>query len=104
MRAWSSRRARRAPGSGSSQRSCSPSRSRSTPRRFRTVTRARQEIAAAVVLPLALLLPVAVALAALFDGAPHDGLIALGFASTEVAAAGLVALAGGNAVLALTVV
>jgi predicted Na+-dependent transporter len=74
------------------------------PRRFRVVAHARQQIAAAVLLPLALLLPLAIALAALFDGAAHDGLIALGLASTEVAAAGLVALAGGNAALALTVV
>lgn len=74
------------------------------PRRFRAVARARKRIAAAVLLPLVLLLPLAIALATLFDGAAHDGLIALGLASTEVAAAGLVALAGGQAALALTVV
>jgi bile acid:Na+ symporter, BASS family len=74
------------------------------PRRFRTVARARGRIAAAVLLPLAVLLPVAIAIAALFDGAAHDGLIALGLASTEVAAAGLVGLAGGDAALTLTVV
>jgi predicted Na+-dependent transporter len=74
------------------------------PRRFRAIAHARRRIAAAVLLPLALLLPLAVGLAALFDGAAHDGLIALGLASTEVAAAGLVALAGGDAALALPVV
>jgi predicted Na+-dependent transporter len=74
------------------------------PRRFRAVARARRRVAAAVLLPLALLLPLAIALAALFSGATHDGLIALGLASTEVATAGLVALAGGDAALALTVV
>jgi predicted Na+-dependent transporter len=74
------------------------------PRRFGAAARARQRVAAAVLLPLGLLLPLAIALAALFDGATHDGLIALGLASTEVAAAGLVALAGGDAALALTVV
>ena len=72
------------------------------PRRLRTVARAR--VAAAVLLPLALLLPLAIALAALFGEATHDGLIALGLSSTEVATAGLVALAGGDAALALTVV
>jgi BASS family bile acid:Na+ symporter len=74
------------------------------PRRFRAVARARRRIAAAVLLPLALLLPLSIAVAAVFDGAPHDGVVALGLASTEVASAGLVALAGGDAALALTVV
>jgi BASS family bile acid:Na+ symporter len=74
------------------------------PRRLPAAARARRQVAAAVVLPLLLLLPLAVALAALFNGATHDGLIALGLASTEVATAGLVALAGGDAALALTVV
>ncbi len=61
-------------------------------------------IAAAVVLPLAVLLPLALGLAALFDGDVQDGLLALGLSSSEVAAAGLVALAGGDAALALAVV
>lgn len=74
------------------------------PRRFRAAARARRRIAAGVLLPLAFLLPLAIALAALYDGATRDGLIALGLASTEVAAAGLVALAGGDAAVALTVI
>src|SRR3954470_16769491 len=64
------------------------------PRRLKVAAGARGRIAAAVLLPPAFLLPLAAALAALYDGATHDGLIALGLASTEVAAAGLVALAG----------
>jgi predicted Na+-dependent transporter len=74
------------------------------PRRFRAAASARRSVAAAVLLPLALLLPLAIGLAALFDGGPHDGLIALGLSSTEVATAGLVTLAGGDAAVALTVV
>jgi predicted Na+-dependent transporter len=74
------------------------------PRRFRAAARARRLITAAVLLPLVVLLPLAIALAALYDGATHDGLIALGLASAEVADAGLVALAGGDAALALTVI
>jgi predicted Na+-dependent transporter len=73
------------------------------PRRFRGAARAWRRVAAAVLLPLALLLPLA-ALAVSYDGATHDGLIALGLASTEVAAAGLVVLAAGDAALALTVI
>jgi bile acid:Na+ symporter, BASS family len=74
------------------------------PRRFRTAARAWRRITAAVLLPLAFLLPLAIALAALYDGATHDGVIALGLASTEVASAGLVTLAGGDAALSLTVI
>ena len=74
------------------------------PRRFRAAARAWRRIAAAVLLPLAFLLPLAIALAALYDGPTQDGLIALGLASTEVAAAGFVVLAGGEAALALTVI
>ena len=36
-----------------------------------------------------------------FSGAVSDGVVALGVSSTEVAAVGLVAIAGGSAVLAL---
>jgi len=36
-----------------------------------------------------------------FSGATHEGVLALGVSSTEVAAVGLVALSGGSAVLAL---
>jgi bile acid:Na+ symporter, BASS family len=74
------------------------------PRRFHAAARAWRRVAVVVLLPLAFLLPLAVGLAALYDGATHDGLIALGLASTEVAAAGLVALAAGDAALALAVI
>jgi predicted Na+-dependent transporter len=74
------------------------------PRRLRAVARARGRIAAVALLPFALLLPLAIALGALFGGPTRDGLIALGLASTEVATAGFVALAGGDAALALAVV
>jgi predicted Na+-dependent transporter len=72
--------------------------------RLRDAAAAWPMIAAAALLPLAVLLPVAIGLGALFGDAPHDGLIALGLASSEVATAGLVALAGGDAALALAVV
>jgi predicted Na+-dependent transporter len=80
---------------------------RRTDDRSTTLARRRASpdaIAAAVLLPLAFLPLLGIALAALYDGPAHDGLIALGLASTEVASAGLVALAGGDAALALTVV
>ena len=48
-----------------------------------------------VVLPLLTLLPTAVGLASLFPNPIRDGVLALGLAPTEVAAAGLVGLAGG---------
>jgi predicted Na+-dependent transporter len=54
--------------------------------------------------PLAVLAPVAWALGRAFDGPSRDGVLALGVAPTEVAAVGLVALAGADAVLALAVV
>lgn len=74
------------------------------PVRIRDALGARRRVALAVLLPPALLLPLALAVGALFDDAPRDGLVALGLASTEVAAAGLVAAAGGNAAIALAVV
>lgn len=51
--------------------------------------------------PLAILAPLAWALSRLFDGPVRDGTLALGLSCTEVAAVGLVALAGGDAALAL---
>jgi predicted Na+-dependent transporter len=54
--------------------------------------------------PLAVLVPLAWALGRAFDGPVRDGVLALGVAPTEVAAVGLVALAGADAVLALAVV
>jgi predicted Na+-dependent transporter len=54
--------------------------------------------------PLVVLVPLAWALGRAFDGPVRDGVLALGVAPTEVAAVGLVALAGADAVLALAVV
>jgi predicted Na+-dependent transporter len=55
-------------------------------------------------LPFVALAPAAWALSRLFDGPVRDGVLALGLAPTEVAAAGLVALAVGDAALALAAV
>jgi predicted Na+-dependent transporter len=60
-------------------------------------------VAGLVFAPFALLVPLAWAVSRLFENPVHDGVLALGVASTEVAAVGLVALAGGSAVLALGV-
>jgi predicted Na+-dependent transporter len=54
--------------------------------------------------PLLVLVPLAWTLGRPFDGPVRDGVLALGLAPTEVAAVGLVALAGADAVLALAVV
>lgn len=55
--------------------------------------------------PVLVLVPVAWAIGHLFgDGPVRDGVLALGLAPTEVAAVGLVALAGADAVLALAAV
>ena len=56
------------------------------------------------VVPLALLAPAAWAVSRAFDGPVREGTVALGLAPTEVAAAGLVALARGSAAMALAVV
>jgi predicted Na+-dependent transporter len=56
-----------------------------------------------VLAPFALLAPLAWFVSRLFDDPVRDGVLSLGAASTEVAAVGLVALAGGSAVLALGV-
>jgi predicted Na+-dependent transporter len=61
----------------------------------------KAEVTALVLAPFALLVPLAWAASRPFDGAVSDGVLALGVASTEVAAVGMVALAGGRAVLAL---
>ena len=64
--------------------------------------RARKaEVTALIMAPFAVLAPLAWAASRPFDGAVSDGVLALGVASTEVAAVGMVALAGGRAVLAL---
>ena len=66
--------------------------------------RSRKGVVAGLVFaPFALLVPLAWAVSRLFDDPVRDGVLALGVASTEVAAVGLVALTGGSAVLALGV-
>lgn len=60
-----------------------------------------RKVTALIVAPFAVLAPLAWAASRPFDGAVSDGVLALGVASTEVAAVGMVALAGGRAVLAL---
>lgn len=54
--------------------------------------------------PFAVLAPSAWALSRLFASPTREGILALGMAPTEVAAVGLVALAGGDAALALAAV
>jgi predicted Na+-dependent transporter len=64
--------------------------------------RARKaEVTALVLAPFALLVPLAWAASRPFDGAVSDGVLALGVSSAEVAAVGMVALAGGRTALAL---
>lgn len=67
--------------------------------------RSRKGVAAGLVFaPFALLAPLAWVVSRLFEDATREGVLALGVSSTEVAAVGIVALAGGSAVLALGVV
>ena len=61
-------------------------------------------VAGLVLVPFALLAPLAWVVSRLFDDAVRDGVLTLGVASTEIAAVGIVALAGGSAALALGVV
>lgn len=58
-------------------------------------------LAVLVLAPFAILAPLAWGVSQLFSGPVREGVLALGVASTEVAAVGLVAVAGGSAVLAL---
>jgi BASS family bile acid:Na+ symporter len=58
-------------------------------------------LAVLVLAPFAFFVPLAWAVSQLFAGSVRDGVLALGVASTEVAAVGLVVVAGGSAVLAL---
>ena len=58
-------------------------------------------LAALVLAPFAFLAPLAWAVSRLFAEPVREGVLALGVSSTEIAAVGLVALAGGSAVLAL---
>ena len=68
------------------------------------VSRRAPLVLALAVVPFVVLVPLAWALSRLFDGAVRDGVLVLGLAPTEVTAAGLVALATGEAALALAVV
>lgn len=63
-------------------------------RRWRTVL-------ALSLVPFMVLVPLAWAISRLFDGPVREGVLTLGLSSTEVAAVGLVALAGGDAALTL---
>lgn len=64
--------------------------------------RARKaEVAVLVLVPFTVLVPLAWVASRPFGGAVSDGVLALGVASSEVAAVGMVALAGGRAALAL---
>jgi BASS family bile acid:Na+ symporter len=61
----------------------------------------KAQVAALVLAPFALLVPLAWAASRPFEGAASNGMLALGVSSTEVAAVGMVALAGGRAAVAL---
>lgn len=74
------------------------------PRRLEAVRRRPAAVVGLSVGSLAVLAPAAWVLSRLFEGGVRDGVVALGLAPTEVAAVGLVALAGADAVLALAVV
>ena len=58
-------------------------------------------LAALIAVPFLLLAPLAWLVSLPFSGPVSDGVLALGVSSTEVAVVGLVAIAGGSAVLAL---
>jgi BASS family bile acid:Na+ symporter len=71
------------------------------PAQLATLTAHKVQLAVLIAAPFVVLVPLAWLISRLFSGAVRDGVLALGVASTEVAAVGLVALAGGSAVLAL---
>ena len=72
-----------------------------SPSELLTLRDRKAALALLVLAPFAVLVPLAWGVSQLFDGSVSDGVLALGVASTEVAAVGLVAVAGGHAVLAL---
>jgi BASS family bile acid:Na+ symporter len=71
------------------------------PAQLATLTGHQRELGVLVAAPFVALVPLAWLISRLFSGSVRDGVLALGVSSTEVAAVGLVALAGGSAVLAL---
>jgi BASS family bile acid:Na+ symporter len=71
------------------------------PAQLATLSERRFALGTLVLAPFAVLVPLAWLISRLFSGPTHDGVLALGISSTEVAAVGLVALAGGSAVLAV---
>jgi len=71
------------------------------PAQLATLADRKAELGLLVVAPFVALVPLAWLISRLFSGSVRDGVLALGVSSTEVAAVGLVALAGGSAVLAL---
>jgi BASS family bile acid:Na+ symporter len=71
------------------------------PSQFLSLRERKLALAVLVLAPFAFLGPLAWAVSQLFAGSVREGVLALGVASTEVAAVGLVAVAGGSAVLAL---
>jgi BASS family bile acid:Na+ symporter len=73
------------------------------PSQLATLRHSKLALGALVLAPFALLAPLAWAVSRPFGEPVREGVLALGVSSTEVAAVGLVALAGGSAVLALGV-
>jgi len=71
------------------------------PARLASLTAHKRVLGVLVAAPFVTLVPLAWLISRLFSGAVRDGVLSLGVSSTEVAAVGLVALAGGSAVLAL---
>ena len=71
------------------------------PAQLVTLRERKAALAALVFVPFVVLVPLAWLISQLFEAPVSDGVLALGVSSTEVAAVGLVALAGGSAVLAL---
>jgi len=74
------------------------------PERLLAAASAWPRVGTIVVLALATLLPLSIGLGLLFEGPEREGLLALGLAPSEVAVVALVALAGGNAAVAVAVV
>lgn len=75
-----------------------------SPGRFLELRSRWRLVLALSVVPFVVLAPSAWALSRLFASPTSEGILALGMAPTEVAAVGLVALAGGDAALALAAV